>query len=320
VPAAAFLPRFPANAAPKRGAQVVRPPLWPTTNGTHLCIPAAAKQPRQPQYPPPKKSRITAAEPWWTEPVEDFCEEPEFEIEEEEDFPPVAARPNPCIPKAKAAKNGAKAPQSVFRGIPKAKAQARANEAYDVYEEAQTFRIPKASFSLENGVQSATSKASAPGAASPASASVFRGVPKAKASPAAYEEDEGESLDEEQLPVVRPRPKPKKRQKSAASEQSAEEVMASSVDVEALERKAAERAEERFALGEATLADLKLLGRKKRKFLPCKDAFGFTFCEGIAEDFMVCHMCLQVHGSINEPETLECEASSESDLVVRSFT
>ncbi|CAE7901459.1 hypothetical protein AK812_SmicGene23762 [Symbiodinium microadriaticum] len=99
-----------------------------------------------------------------------------------------------------------------------------------------------------------------------------------------------------------------------------EEVMASSIDVEALERKAAERAEERFTFGEATLADLKLLGRKKRKFLPCKDSFGFTFCEGIAEDFMVCHMCLQVHGSINEPETLTCKASSESDLVVRSFS
>ncbi|CAE7682478.1 unnamed protein product [Symbiodinium sp. CCMP2592] len=333
VPAAAFLPRAPANAAPKRGAQVVRPPLWPPTNGTHLCIPAAAKQPRQPQYPPPKKSRITAAEPWWTEPVDDFCEEAEFEIEEEEDFPPVPARPIPCIPKAKAAKNGAKAPQSVFRGIPKAKAQAvpRANEAYAVYEEAQILpvgRIPKASFSLENGVvQSATSKAS--GASGPTAASAssfFRGVPKAKASAAPfaiYEEDEGESLEEEPLPVVRPKRPPKKRQKASAAseEQSAEEeVMASSVDVEALERKAAERAEERFALGEATLADLKLLGRKKRKFLPCKDAFGFTFCEGIAEDFMVCHMCLQVHGSINEPETLECEASSESDLVVRSFT
>ena len=151
---------------------------------------------------------------------------------------------------------------------------------------------------------------------------LFRGVPKA--IPGTYEEDDddGDSLEEQLLSQVSPCTSPPvKLATFAASEQSEEEVVTSTVDFEALERKAENRAEERFAMGEATLADLKLLGRRKGN-----QSLGFTFAEGIAEDFMVCHTCLQVHGSINDPEILECAAcpaypvSPELEPIIRSFS
>jgi len=143
-----------------------------------------------------------------------------------------------------------------------------------------------------------------------------------RAAPGVYEEDDEPLLDETP-DFAGPRPGGHRRSveetkptNPAGSRHGDGSKPCDPAHFAALREAAETRAEQRLAMGEATLADLKFAARKRGQ-----GKAGFAFAEGLAEDFLVCHLCLQVHGAICNPDVVDAQppAGSRRPPLLRSF-